>query len=47
VASGFDSIRVGRDVCRISEIRPVDYRKLKEDMRAERADAAKEDKTRG
>jgi hypothetical protein len=47
VSSGFDSIRVGRDVCRISEIRPVDYRKLKEDMRAERADAAKEDKNRG
>lgn len=40
VSSGFDSIRVGRDTCRISEIRPVNYRQM-------RADLAEERKTKG
>jgi len=35
VSSGFDSIRVGREQCRILEIRPVNYRQM-------RADAAKD-----
>ena len=39
VTSGFDSIRVGRDVCRIIEIRPVNYRQMMAD--------AKEEKNRG
>jgi hypothetical protein len=32
VQSGFDSIRVGRDTCRITEIRPVNYRQMKADL---------------
>lgn len=40
VSSGFDSIRVGRETCRISEIRPVNYRQM-------RADLAEERKTQG
>jgi hypothetical protein len=36
VSSGFDSIRVGRESCRISEIRPVNYRQLRADLAAER-----------
>ena len=33
VSSGFDSIRIGREVCRIIEIRPVNYRKMRADLR--------------
>jgi hypothetical protein len=40
VSSGFDSIRAGRQTCRISEIRPVNYRQM-------RADLAEERKNRG
>jgi hypothetical protein len=36
VQSGFDSIRVGRQSCRISEIRPVNYRQMRADLAAER-----------
>jgi Family of unknown function (DUF6491) len=35
VSSGFDSIRVGHERCRISEIRPVDYRQMRADLRDE------------
>ena len=35
VQSGFDSIRVGRDSCRIIEIRPVNYRQMRADAKAE------------
>ena len=38
VSSGFDSIRVGRDRCRISEIRPINYRQMRADLAAERKD---------
>jgi hypothetical protein len=31
VSRGFDSVKVGRDEqCRINEIRPVDYKKVRE-----------------
>lgn len=40
VQSGFDSVRVGRERCRIVEIRPVNYRQL-------RADLARQKMTRG
>ena len=36
VQSGFDSVRVGRQSCRISEIRPVNYRQLRADLAEER-----------
>jgi hypothetical protein len=36
VSSGFDSIRVGRQSCRISEIRPVNYRQMRADLAEER-----------
>jgi hypothetical protein len=36
VSSGFDSIRVGRQTCRISEIRPVNYRQMRADLAEER-----------
>jgi hypothetical protein len=36
VQSGFDSVRVGRQSCRISEIRPVNYRQLRADRAEER-----------
>lgn len=36
VASGFDSIRVGRQRCLITEIRPVNYKQMKTDLAAER-----------
>ena len=32
VASGFDSVRVGRDLCRITEIRPVNYKQMQADL---------------
>jgi uncharacterized protein YceK len=32
VSSGFDSLRVGRDTCRITEIRPVNYRQMRADL---------------
>ena len=35
VSTGFDSIRVDRQTCRISEIRPVDYRQMRADMAEE------------
>jgi hypothetical protein len=37
VQSGFDSIRVGRESCRIIEIRPVNYRQMRADAKAEQA----------
>jgi hypothetical protein len=36
VQSGFDSIRVGRQSCRISEIRPINYRQMRADLAAEK-----------
>jgi hypothetical protein len=36
VQSGFDSIRVGRQNCRISEIRPINYRQMRADLAAEK-----------
>jgi hypothetical protein len=36
VSSGFDSIRVGRETCRISEIRPINYRQMRADLAEER-----------
>jgi hypothetical protein len=35
VSSGFDEIRLERDRCRITEIRPLDYDRMREDERAE------------
>jgi type II secretory pathway pseudopilin PulG len=40
VNRGFDSVQVGRDKCRINEIRPIDYKKY----RQERMGAGKESK---
>ncbi len=37
VQAGFDSIRVGRESCRIMEIRPVNYRQMRADAKAEQA----------
>jgi len=37
VQAGFDSIRVGRQSCRISEIRQVNYRQMRADLKAEKA----------
>jgi hypothetical protein len=36
VSSGFDSIRVGRESCRITEIRPVNYKQMKADLAQEK-----------
>jgi len=36
VQSGFDSIRVGRERCRISQIRPVNYKQMRADLKEER-----------
>ncbi len=36
VSSGFDSIRVGRETCRITEIRPVNYKQMKADLAQEK-----------
>jgi hypothetical protein len=36
VSKGFDSIRVGRERCHISDIRPVNYRQMRADLTAER-----------
>ncbi len=36
VSSGFDSIQVGRETCRILEIRPVNYKKMQADLRAQK-----------
>jgi hypothetical protein len=41
VQSGFDSIRVGRDLCRIIEIRPVNYKQMKQDLAEARSSKAK------
>jgi hypothetical protein len=38
VQSGFDSIRVGRQSCRITEIRPVNAKQMRADLKAERAE---------
>lgn len=34
VTARFDSVKVGRDECRINEIRPIDYRKYQQDRKA-------------
>jgi len=34
IASGFDSVRVGREDCRILEIRPVNYKQMQADLSA-------------
>ena len=39
IESGFDSIRVGRESCRILEIRPLDYKKMQADLAAEKKKA--------
>ncbi len=36
VSSGFDSIRVRGETCRILEIRPVDYKRMQTDLAAEK-----------
>jgi hypothetical protein len=36
VSSGFDALRVGRETCRILEIRPVNYKQMKADLAAEK-----------
>jgi len=36
VQSGFDSIRVGRQSCRITEIRPVNDKQMRADLKAEK-----------
>jgi hypothetical protein len=33
VSSGFDHVRAGRDRCQITEIRPIDYRLMKQEER--------------
>jgi hypothetical protein len=38
VQSGFDSVRVGRESCRITEIRPVNYKQMKADLAAAKKD---------
>jgi hypothetical protein len=37
VQSGFDSIRVGRQSCRITEIRPINDKQMRADLKAEKA----------
>jgi hypothetical protein len=37
VQAGFDSLRVGHQFCRIMEIRPVNYRQMRADLKAEQA----------
>lgn len=34
VTARFDSVKAGRDECRINEIRPIDYRKYQKDRKA-------------
>jgi len=36
VQSGFDSIRVGRQSCRITQIQPVNYKQMRADLKAEK-----------
>jgi Family of unknown function (DUF6491) len=36
VQSGFDSLRVGRERCRIIEIRPVNYRQMRAEAKEEK-----------
>ena len=36
VQSGFDSIRVGRQSCRITDIRTVNYKQMRADLKAEK-----------
>jgi hypothetical protein len=36
VQSGFDSIRVGRQSCRISDIQPLNYKQMRADLKAEK-----------
>jgi hypothetical protein len=40
VASGFDAVLVGRDTCRITEIRPVNYKQMRADLAEERKQLA-------
>jgi hypothetical protein len=48
VSSGFDSIRVGRDSCRITQIRPVNYKQMRADLAEERkAEKSLQHKQRG
>jgi hypothetical protein len=42
VSSGFDSVRVGRDTCRILEIHPMDYKLMKQEERELRQKDPKE-----
>ncbi|MGQ0428411.1 MAG: DUF6491 family protein [Gammaproteobacteria bacterium] len=42
VSSGFDSVRVGRDTCRILEIHPMDYKLMKQEERELRQQKKKE-----
>ncbi len=35
ISSGFDSLRVGRETCRITEIRPVNYKQMRADLKAQ------------
>jgi hypothetical protein len=41
VQSGFHSIRVGRDTCRILQIRPVNWKQMKQDLAEARSSKAK------
>ncbi len=41
VSSGFDSVRVGRETCRILEIHPIDYKLMKQEERELREGAKK------
>jgi len=41
VSSGFDHVRAGRDRCQIMEIRPIDYRLMKQEERALREEAGR------
>lgn len=38
ISSGFDSVRIGRDTCRILEIRPLNYKQMQADLAAEKKD---------
>lgn len=38
--SNFDTLRAGRDVCRITQIRPINYKQMKQDERELREERA-------
>ena len=40
-SSGFDHVRAGRDRCQIVQIRPIDYRLMKQEERALREEAGR------